>query len=211
MFAVAKRALDLILAAIGLLCCSPLLVIGALAIWIEDGFPLLFRHVRPGYHDLPFTVYKFRTMNDARDAAGDLLPDAARLTRVGRILRQWSIDELPQLWNVLCGQMSLVGPRPLLMEYLERYTPEQARRHDVKPGITGWAQANGRNALTWEEKFTLDVWYVDHQSFRLDLKILWLSLLTIFGRKGISQPGAATAEKFMGSNRESHPSARPGV
>jgi sugar transferase EpsL len=211
MFAIAKRALDLIFAATGVLCCSPLLIIAALAIWIEDGFPVLFRHVRPGYDGRPFTVYKFRTMSDARDAGGNLLPDAARLTRVGRILRQWSLDELPQLWNVLRGEMSLVGPRPLLMEYLDRYTPEQARRHDVKPGITGWAQVNGRNALTWEEKFTLDVWYVDHRSFRLDLKILWLSVLAIFGREGINQPGAATAEKFMGSNRESHSSAHRGV
>lgn len=156
------------------------------------------RQTRPGRQARPFTVYKFRTMTDARDANGQLRPDADRLTKFGRFLRSTSLDELPELFNVLKGDMSLVGPRPLLMQYLARYTPEQARRHAVRPGITGWAQVNGRNALTWEQKFELDVWYVDHVSFLLDVKIIILTVWKTLKREGISQPGRATMEEFMG-------------
>jgi sugar transferase EpsL len=156
------------------------------------------RQLRPGLHGRPFTLLKFRTMTEARDPAGNLLPDEQRLTRLGRFLRRTSLDELPELINVLKGEMSLVGPRPLLMQYLDRYTPEQARRHEVKPGITGWAQINGRNALTWEEKFKLDVWYVDHRSFRLDLRIILLTVWKVLRQEGISQPGQATMEEFQG-------------
>lgn len=161
---------------------------------------MLFRQMRPGLHGEPFTLYKFRTMTDARDADGNLLPDAQRLTRFGRFLRSTSLDELPELWNVLKGDMSLVGPRPLLMQYLERYTPEQKRRHEVRPGITGWAQVNGRNAITWEEKFALDVWYVDNQSLWLDLRILMLTVWKVLRREAISQAGNATMTEFMGTS-----------
>jgi lipopolysaccharide/colanic/teichoic acid biosynthesis glycosyltransferase len=156
--------------------------------------------VRPGHFGRPFKIYKFRTMTDERDAQGNLLPDAERLTRLGRFLRSTSLDELPELFNILRGEMSIVGPRPLLMQYLDRYSPEQARRHDVLPGVTGWAQINGRNALTWEDKFKLDVWYVDHWSFWLDIKILFLTAWKVIRREGISQPGHATAEKFTGNS-----------
>jgi lipopolysaccharide/colanic/teichoic acid biosynthesis glycosyltransferase len=169
-----------------------------LSIQWKLGTPVLFVQQRPGLRGRPFKLLKFRTMMDGRDAQGRLLPDAERLTPFGRFLRSSSLDELPELFNVLKGDMSLVGPRPLLMEYLPRYTPEQARRHDVRPGITGWAQVNGRNALSWEEKFKLDVWYVDHQSFALDLKILWMTLFRVFQRKSISAEGHATMPKFMG-------------
>ena len=165
---------------------------------LKLGSPVLFRQRRPGLHGKPFTIYKFRTMTDARDAQGKLLPDAERLTPFGRFLRSASLDELPELFNVLKGDMSLVGPRPLLMQYLDRYTPEQMRRHEVKPGITGWAQVNGRNAITWEQKFALDVWYVDNKSLGLDGKIILLTLWKILKREGISQPGQATMEEFMG-------------
>jgi len=178
---------------------SPLMGGIALLVWKFHGRPILFRQVRPGYQGQPFTLYKFRTMTDARDAAGRLLSDEQRLTRFGRFLRATSLDELPELFNVLRGEMSLVGPRPLLMQYLERYTPEQARRHEVYPGITGWAQVNGRNALTWEDKFRLDVWYVDHWSLALDVKILLITLWKVLRREGISQPGHVTAEEFMGT------------
>ena len=168
-----KRLFDLLLTALGLECIiSPLLLALAFSVWLVHGSPVLFRQKRPGYRSQPFMNIKFRTMTEKRDAQGKLLPDAERLTRLGRFLRSTSLDELPELFNVLRGEMSLVGPRPLLMQYLERYTPEQARRHDVLPGMTGWAQINGRNALTWEEKFRLDVWYVDHWSLGLDIKIL---------------------------------------
>jgi sugar transferase EpsL len=162
------------------------------------GKPVLFRQIRPGLQGKSFTIYKFRTMIDARDIQGRLLPDAERLTSLGKFLRATSIDELPELFNVLKGDMSLVGPRPLLMQYLERYTPEQMRRHEVKPGITGWAQVNGRNAISWEDKFSLDVWYVDNWSLWLDCKILCLTLLKIIKREGINQPGQATIEEFRG-------------
>lgn len=194
-----QRGWDLCLTIPLLFLCLPLVALVTLGVYFRLGSPVLFRQQRPGLHGKPFTMYKFRTMTDARDAQGNLRPDAERLTSFGRFLRSTSLDELPELFNVLKGDMSLVGPRPLLMQYLERYSSEQMRRHEVKPGLTGWAQVNGRNALSWEEKFALDVWYVDHQSFWLDLKILALTVWKIFKREGISQPGQATAEEFMGS------------
>jgi len=196
-----KRLLDLGVAVLASIIAAPILGLMALLVRVKVGAPILFRQTRPGWHGKPFTLYKFRTMTDARDAEGNLLPDAARLTPFGRFLRSTSLDELPELWNVLKGDMSLVGPRPLLMQYLDRYTPEQARRHEVRPGITGWAQVNGRNALTWEQKFALDVWYVDHLSFWLDLKIIALTIWKTLKREGISQSGQATAEEFMGGAR----------
>lgn len=195
-----KRTIDVVVSITLLVCLIPVLIGVAVLVWLAMGLPVFYRQQRPGLHGQPFTLYKFRTMTDARDAQGRLLPDAQRLTRFGRFLRSTSLDELPELFNVLKGEMSLVGPRPLLMEYLERYTPEQMRRHAVRPGITGWAQINGRNALSWEQKFALDVWYVDHQSLWLDLKILALTLWKIIKREGINQPGQATMEEFRGSN-----------
>lgn len=197
-----KRLFDLVLTVPGLILISPILAVIALAIRIALGSPVLFRQRRPGFLARPFTNYKFRTMSDERDAQGKLLPDAVRLTRLGRFLRSFSLDELPELLNVLKGEMSLVGPRPLLMRYLERYSAEQARRHEVLPGITGWTQVNGRNANTWEQKFEYDVWYVDHWSLRLDAKILLITLWKVLTREGISQPGQATAEEFMGQGGE---------
>jgi lipopolysaccharide/colanic/teichoic acid biosynthesis glycosyltransferase len=194
-----KRIFDLALTVPGLLLISPILVVISLLSFLLQGPPLLFRHERPGLRGEPFTLFKFRTMREARDAAGRPLADSERLTGWGRLLRSLSLDELPELFNVLRGEMSLVGPRPLLMQYLERYTPEQARRHEVLPGMTGWAQINGRNALTWERKFELDVWYVDHWSMGLDLRILAATLWKILLREGISQPGRATADEFMGT------------
>ncbi len=194
-----KRLFDLGLTVPGLILISPILALTALTVWIRYGLPIFFRQLRPGYRGKPFTLYKFRTMTDERDAEGQLLPDEKRLTGLGRMLRSLSLDELPELWHVLRGEMSLVGPRPLLMQYLERYSPEQARRHDVLPGITGWAQIHGRNVIEWDDKFRLDVWYVDHWSLGLDLKILLVTLWKALRREGISQPGHATAEEFMGS------------
>ena len=199
----AKRLLDLALTLPGLVLISPVLAAVTLAAWATQGRPLLFRQVRPGYRTEPITLYKFRTMREAYDSKGQPLPDAQRLTGVGRFLRSFSRDELPELWNVLRGEMSLVGPRPLLLQYLERYTPAQARRHEVLPGMAGWAQVNGRNAITWEEKFRLDVWYVDHWSLWLDVRILLLTLWKVLKREGISQPGQATAEEFMGPGNDS--------
>jgi len=196
-----KRAFDLAISALSLVLLSPLLGAIALAVRFRMGSPVFFRQVRPGLHGQPFTLLKFRTMLDVRDAAGNLLPDGERLTRLGRILRSTSLDELPELFNVLRGEMSLVGPRPLLMSYLERYTPEQARRHEMMPGLTGWAQVNGRNALTWEARFELDVWYVDHWSLGLDLRILALTLWKVIKREGISHPGEATMTEFRGTAR----------
>jgi lipopolysaccharide/colanic/teichoic acid biosynthesis glycosyltransferase len=194
-----KRAFDILCAAILLLLLSPLLIVTAAVIRMTMGSPVLFRQQRPGQGGKPFTILKFRTMRDARRRDGTLLDDGERLTGLGGALRASSIDELPELWNVLRGDMSLVGPRPLIMEYLPRYSPEQARRHDVRPGITGWAQVNGRNALSWDEKFRLDVWYVDHQSFLLDLKILALTAWTVVARRGISAGGHATMPVFEGT------------
>lgn len=193
-----KRLFDLTLSLAALLLLCPVLAALALLVRVQLGAPVLFRQTRPGLRGKLFTLYKFRTMTGARDAQGNLLPDAERLTRFGRFLRSTSLDELPELFNVLKGEMSLVGPRPLLTQYLERYTPEQMRRHAVLPGITGWAQVNGRNALSWEQKFALDVWYVDHQSIRLDLKILLLTVWKIIKREGIHQPGQATMQEFLG-------------
>jgi len=194
-----KRIFDLFLTIPGLILISPILLVVAVLVRIAHGKPIFFTQVRPGFQGELFTVYKFRTMTDQRDEKGELLPDEQRLTSLGRFLRATSIDELPELFNVLRGEMSLVGPRPLLIQYLDRYNPEQARRHDVLPGITGWAQVNGRNALTWEDKFRLDVWYVDNWSLWLDIKILALTLWKVIKREGISQPGHATAEEFMGN------------
>lgn len=194
-----KRALDIALSLIAIVVLAPLVPALMLLVYFRLGSPILFRQTRPGFKGEPFDLYKLRTMTDERDAEGNPLPDGMRLTRFGRFLRGTSLDELPELINVLKGEMSLVGPRPLLMEYLDRYTPEQARRHSVRPGITGWAQVNGRNAISWEEKFVLDVWYVDHQSLALDLKILWLTLWQVLGRRGISNQGHATMSKFTGS------------
>ena len=194
-----KRLLDLCIAIPAYFTLSPLLFLLSLIILFGDGKPVFFRQARPGKTGKPFQIYKFRTMSDGRDSNGRLVPDEKRLTPLGKFLRSTSLDELPELVNVLKGEMSIVGPRPLLMHYLERYTPEQTRRHEVKPGITGWAQVNGRNAITWEDKFRLDVWYVDHQSFWLDLKIIAITVWKILKREGISQPGQATAEEFKGS------------
>lgn len=194
-----KRLLDLLLVLPALFLLAPLMGFVALLVRLRLGDPVLFRQQRPGLDGRPFQMIKFRTMTHARDANGRLLPDAERLTRFGRLLRQSSLDELPELFNVLKGDMSLVGPRPLLVRYLDRYTPEQRRRHAVKPGITGWAQVNGRNAISWEDKFALDVWYVEHLSLKLDLHILLLTLWTTLKREGINQPGVATMEEFLGS------------
>jgi lipopolysaccharide/colanic/teichoic acid biosynthesis glycosyltransferase len=197
-----KRFLDFAVAGFGLLVLSPAILAVAALVLAFMGRPILFAQTRPGRGGRPFTLYKFRTMSYASDARGKLLPDAERLTATGRFLRRYSLDEPPQLWNVLRGDMSLVGPRPLLTEYLPLYSPEQARRHEVRPGITGWAQVNGRNAQTWEERLRLDVWYVDHRSFWLDVKILWLTLLKVVRSEGVNQPGHATMPRFTGSRGE---------
>ncbi len=197
----AKRLFDLVVASAALVVLSPLLMACAALVAILLGRPVLFRQERPGLHGRPFDLVKFRTMTDARDSDGRLLPDASRLTAFGRFLRSTSLDELPELWNVVEGKMSLVGPRPLLMEYLPLYSPRQARRHEVRPGVTGWAQVNGRNALSWEEKFALDVWYVDNRSFVLDLRILGLTVVRVFRRQGVSAQGEATMPRFKGTGR----------
>lgn len=197
-----KRLFDVSAAGLLLLLTSPLLLFGAMAVSFSMGRPVLFRQIRPGYQGRPFMLYKFRTMRDAFDANGQPLPDAERLTRFGMLLRRTSIDELPQLFNVLKGEMSIVGPRPLLMEYLPLYSVEQMRRHEVLPGITGWAQVNGRNALSWEDRFRLDVWYVDHRSFWLDMKILCLTARKVLIREGISAAGEATMSKFTGGGEK---------
>lgn len=194
-----KRALDIVSAGLGLLLLSPILLLIAIIVRLTMGSPVLFSQVRPGLHGEPFRIYKFRTMSSACDGAGRLLPDEQRLTKFGSVLRSTSMDELPQLWNVVRGDLSLVGPRPLLMQYLDRYTPEQARRNDVLPGITGWCQVNGRNELQWEEKFALDTWYVENWSFVLDLKILLQTALSVIRRDGISSEGHVTMPEFMGS------------
>lgn len=198
----AKRAFDFLVSSLALLLLSPLMLVVALLILIVDGRPVFFRQPRPGYKGRVFTLYKFRTMRHAFDRRGQPLPDAQRVSGLGKILRLTSIDELPELFNIQRGEMSLVGPRPLLVEYLERYSAEQMRRHDVLPGLTGWAQINGRNAISWQEKFRLDVWYVDHWSFWLDLKIIFLTFWKVIRREGISQPGQATTEYFTGNPPE---------
>jgi len=198
-YALEKRALDVIGAAVGLVVLSPLLLAIAIAVRLAHGSPVLFRQRRPGRYGVPFELCKFRTMTDRRGPDGHLLPDAERLTRLGRFLRRTSLDELPELLNVLRGDMSLVGPRPLLMEYMPLYSVTQSRRHEVRPGITGWAQVNGRNAQTWAERFDLDVWYVDHANLRLDLEILGKTVSTVFRGVGISEAGHATRENFTGN------------
>lgn len=197
-----KRSFDLLLVLILLvILCIPMAII-SLIILKTMGRPILFRQMRPGYRARPFMIMKFRTMNDACGPDGRLLPDEMRLMKIGKALRKLSLDELPQLFNVLKGELSFVGPRPLLMEYLPLYTKRQARRHDVKPGITGWTQVNGRNALTWEEKFDLDIWYVDNQSFLLDMRILWMTFIKVIKSEGITAAGSATMPEFKGSKRD---------
>ncbi len=194
-----KRAFDFFFVVVLFILLSPILLALAFLVLIFHGWPILFRQQRPGYKGRPFFLYKFRTMTNRRSLDGSLLPDAERLTSLGRFLRSLSLDELPEFFNILRGDMSFVGPRPLLMEYLPRYSAEQMRRHDVYPGLTGWAQVNGRNALTWPEKFKLDVWYVDHWSFWLDIKIIFMTLWKVITREGISQEGQATVEYFKGN------------
>jgi len=197
-----KRVFDFIVSLFVLILVTPLLILVGVTVALRVGNPVLFVQVRPGIRYKPFNMIKFRTMSNARNSQGELLPDSARLTSFGRFLRSTSLDELPELWNVLKGDMSLVGPRPLLMEYLPLYSSEQTRRHEVRPGITGWAQVNGRNALTWEEKFRLDVWYVDNQSFWLDMKILFLTVKKVLIRDGISASGEATMPVFKGNSEQ---------
>ncbi|KZY84841.1 sugar transferase [Oleiphilus sp. HI0081] len=194
-----KRLFDFLLSLIGLLCLMPILIFVSLLIAINLGRPVIFKQTRPGLSAKPFNMIKFRTMKEAYDENGEPLPDDQRMTRFGSFLRSSSLDELPGLWCVLKGDMSLVGPRPLLMEYVPLYTEEQSRRHDVKPGITGWAQVNGRNAITWEEKFKLDTWYVENRTFWLDIKILFLTVKKVFVREGISAEGEVTMRRFTGS------------
>jgi lipopolysaccharide/colanic/teichoic acid biosynthesis glycosyltransferase len=204
-----KRAFDLLVALLAIALLSPVL----LAVWalvrVRLGSPVLFRQVRPGLGGRPFTLIKFRTMLDAADRNGLPLPDGQRLTPFGRRLRATSLDELPELWNVLKGDMSLVGPRPLLMQYLARYTPEQGKRHEVRPGLTGWAQINGRNAIDWDEKLALDIWYVDHRSFRLDLEILWRTVWMVLARRGISAGEHETMPEFLGTSTSDGPTSPP--
>lgn len=194
-----KRFLDIWIASVSLFFLLPVFILLAILIRRDIGAPVLFRQTRPGRHGEPFQMIKFRTMRDLTDANGLPLSDSERLTQLGSFLRSSSLDELPELWNVLRGEMSLVGPRPLLVEYLELYSPEQARRHEVRPGMTGWAQINGRNAISWEKKFALDVWYVDNNCLWLDFKILWLTFCKVAKREGISAPGEATMPKFTGN------------
>jgi sugar transferase EpsL len=196
-----KRLFDFTFALLALVVLSPILLLTALLVGIFIGTPLLFKQQRPGYKGRPFFIYKFRTMTNRLTPNGNLLPDAERLTRFGRFLRSLSLDELPELFNILRGDMSFVGPRPLLMEYLPLYSEEQARRHNVVPGLTGWAQVNGRNTITWEDKFKYDIWYVDHWSFLLDIKIILMTFGKVFKREGISQEGQATTEYFTGNKK----------
>jgi len=200
-----KRLFDFAVSLVLLVVLSPVFLVVVAGVLLDVGPPALFRQVRPGLHGRPFTLYKFRTMRSARDGQSGVDTDEQRLTAFGRKLRSTSLDELPELWNVLRGDMSLVGPRPLLMHYLPLYSPEQMRRHDVRPGLTGWAQVNGRNALNWDDKFRLDVWYVDHRSFLLDLKILLMTAAAVFRREGISHENSATMHEFRGSGAERPP------
>jgi sugar transferase EpsL len=198
MYDAIKRAMDVLVSLALLVLLSPVIAGSAICVRLFMGRPILFRQTRPGLHGRPFRLLKFRTMTDMRSPTGEILPDEERLNGFGRFMRCWSLDELPQLWNVLSGDLSLVGPRPLLMQYLDRYTPEQMQRHDVKPGITGWAQVNGRNCISWEEKFAYDLWYVDHRSLYLDMKILWLTARTALFDRTSSPKGADTMPEFMG-------------
>jgi sugar transferase EpsL len=201
MYSIVKRLFDLVMAVIGLLLLARVMLLVAIIVRWKLGSPVLFRQERPGLHGQPFTLYKFRTMMDRRSPKGVTLADEERLTRFGAFLRKASLDELPELWNILKGDMSLVGPRPLLNEYLQYYSPEQSRRHEVRPGLTGWAQVNGRNTVEWEERLAMDVWYIDNQTFLLDLKILWRTLMVVIRSEGISQDGHVTMEKFRGSGK----------
>lgn len=194
-----KRLFDLTVAVMASLVLLPVILLTALVVRVKLGRPVVFRQSRAGRDGVIFTLYKFRTMTDLCDATGRVLPDERRLTNVGAVLRRWSLDELPQIWNVIRGEMSIVGPRPLLARYLDRYNQRQARRHEVRPGCTGWAQVNGRNDLSWEERFELDVWYVDRFSVLLDFKILVLTLISVVKRRGINAQGKVTMEEFMGS------------
>ncbi|NMC29310.1 MAG: sugar transferase [Pelolinea sp.] len=198
---VQKRVFDLLVSTFILAILSPVYGLVALLVWITEGWPVLFSQQRPGLHGKIFKIWKFRTMGEFRDEHGTLLPDGERISPFGKFLRRTSLDELPEFFNVFLGEMSLVGPRPLLVAYLQRYSPEQARRHEVLPGITGWAQINGRNAISWKKKFELDVWYVDHWTFWLDIRILLLTVWKTLRREGISQPGHATMDEFMGDEK----------
>jgi lipopolysaccharide/colanic/teichoic acid biosynthesis glycosyltransferase len=195
-----KRLIDIFGSLFMFIILFPILINISFLVYIFIGNPIFFKQLRPGLNGKIFSIYKFRTMKNIFITKDNLSPDEIRLTKLGKFLRRFSLDELPELWNVIKGDMSLIGPRPLLVEYLNRYTPEQARRHEVKPGITGWAQVNGRNAITWEEKFKYDVWYVDNMSFWLDLKILYMTIIKVMKGEGISQPGLATTEEFKGTN-----------
>ena len=199
-----KRLLDMLLSGIALICLSPVLLVTAILVRVKLGSPVIFREERPGRNEKIFRLYKFRSMTDERDEQGNLLPDEVRLTRFGKLLRSTSLDELPELWNIFRGDMSIVGPRPLLVKYLPLYNEKQRHRHDVRPGLTGWAQANGRNALSWEEKFRLDVYYVEHISFLLDVKTIFLTVKNVLRRKGISSETAATMEEFKGTKENSY-------
>lgn len=197
-----KRPLDIAISAVSIVCMSPCYLVVAILVKMKLGSPVIFKQERPGKNEKIFTMYKFRTMNDARDITGELLPDSARLTDFGRMLRSTSLDELPELFNILKGDMSLVGPRPLLVSYLDRYSEFQRHRHDVRPGLTGYSQVNGRNAVSWEEKFEMDVWYVDHVSFMTDLRIAIKTFTTVMKRDGISSGTSETMEEFMGTEEE---------
>lgn len=197
MYKITKRALDLVIALTALVALSPLLVVVAVLVRVRLGSPVLFKQVRPGLHAKPFTMLKFRTMLDANDEHGNPLPDDQRLTNFGKLLRSTSLDELPELWNIVCGHMSLVGPRPLLMRYLDRYTPEQARRHEVRPGLTGWAQVNGRNSITWDDRFVLDLWYVDNSTLQQDLLILVKTARSVLRRSGVTATQHVSAPEFF--------------
>lgn len=198
-----KRFFDLCFSTLLIIIFLPFMLLISLLVIINVGMPVFFIQIRPGMYGKPFRICKFRTMKNTKDSMGALLPDDARLTTLGKFLRKYSLDELPQLMNVFFGDLSFVGPRPLLMQYLSRYTPEQARRHEVKPGITGWAQVNGRNAISWEEKFKLDVWYVDHQCFVMDIKILWMTVIKVLKREGVNAGGHVTMPEFTGSSKSS--------
>lgn len=199
-----KRLLDILLSGCGLVALSPVLLVTAVLVRCKLGSPVIFCQERPGKDEKIFKLYKFRSMTDARDENGKLLPDEIRLTKFGKLLRSTSLDELPELWNIFKGDMSIVGPRPLLVRYLPLYNEEQKHRHDVRPGLTGWAQVNGRNAISWEEKFRLDVWYVQHLSFCLDVKTVFLTVKKVFCREGISSETAATMEEFKGERETDH-------
>jgi sugar transferase EpsL len=201
MYKITKRASDFAIALIALVVLSPLLVVVAVLVRVRLGSPVLFKQVRPGLNAKPFTMLKLRTMLEANDEHGNPLPDDQRLTSFGKLLRSTSLDELPELWNIICGHMSLVGPRPLLMRYLDRYTPEQARRHEVRPGLTGWAQVNGRNAITWEQKFDLDVWYVDNSTFQRDFLILIKTACSVLRRSGVTANEHVSVPEFFGTQR----------